>query len=94
MCVRACVHACVCVSVATLAAELLISTLELNYKQLYHGILFIFNSWILIKMLRLEVMASFATPHKLWRYIRIAIEVTSHNEASVSSIGRLLLVLV
>ena len=55
-CVRACVRAC------TLAAVSLISTLELNYEQLYHGILFIFNSWILIKMLRSEVMASFATP--------------------------------
>ena len=54
---------CVCaVSVTTLAAVSLISTLELNYEQLYHGILFIFNSWILIKMLRSEVMASFATP--------------------------------
>ena len=51
---------CVCaVSVTTLAVVSLISTLELNYEQLYHGIL---NSWILIKMFRSEVMASFATP--------------------------------
>ena len=51
---------CVCVSVTTLAAVSFISTLELNYEQLYHGILFMFNSWIFIKILRSEVMASFA----------------------------------
>ena len=59
---------CVYVSVTTLAAVSLISTLELNYEQLYHGILFIFNSWILIKMLRSKVMPSFAyrdTPQAL-----------------------------
>ena len=61
-CVCACV--CVCVSVTTLAAVSLISTLKLNYEQLYHGILFIFNSWIL---LRLEVMVLFATPQVLYR---------------------------
>ena len=55
-----CVYVCVCVSVTTLAAVSLISTLELNYEQLYHGILFIFNTWILIKMLRSEVTTSFA----------------------------------
>ena len=48
---------CVCVCVTTLVAVSLISTLELNYEQLYHSIL---NSWILIKMLLSEVMASFA----------------------------------
>ena len=63
----------VCVSVTTLAAVSLISTLELSYEQLYHGILFIFNSWILIKMLRSEVMASFATPQAP------SIEVTSQS---------------
>ena len=63
VCVRACVCACVRVCVCLLPlSRLLISTLELNYEQLYHGILFSFNSWILIKMLRSEVMASFATP--------------------------------
>ena len=72
VCVRACVRACVCVN--TLAAVLLISTLELNYEQLYHGILFIFNSWILIKMLRSEVMASLAIPQALYR-----LEVTSQS---------------
>ena len=58
-CVRVCVCVCVCVSVTTLVAVSIISTLKLNYEQLYHGILFIFN---LIKMRRSEVMASFATP--------------------------------
>ena len=42
-CERACVRACVCYH--SHGAVLLISTLELNYEQLYHGILFIFNSW-------------------------------------------------
>ena len=56
-----CVCVCVCVSVTTLAAVLLISILEPNYEQLYHDIFFIFNSLILIKMLRSEVMVSFAT---------------------------------
>ena len=51
---------CVCVSLTTLAAVSLISTLELNYEQLYHGSLFIFNLWILIKMLPSEVMVSLA----------------------------------
>ena len=51
-----CVCVCVCVSVTTLVAVSLISTLKLNYEQLYHGIL---NSWIL---LRSEVMVSFDTP--------------------------------
>ena len=41
VCVRVCVCVCVCVCVTTLAAVSLISTLELNYEQLYH-----FNSWI------------------------------------------------
>ena len=58
MCVCVCV--CVCLSVTTLAAALFISTLELKYEQLYYGILLIFNVWIFIKMLRSEVMASFA----------------------------------
>ena len=65
-----CVCVCVCVSDTTLAAVSLISTLELNYKQLYYGILFIFNSWILIKMLRSEVMATPQAP---------TIEVTSQS---------------
>ena len=47
---------CVCVCVTTLAAVSFIATLELNYEQLYHGILFIFNSWILIKMLRYGIV--------------------------------------
>ena len=61
---------CVCVCVTTLAAVSLISTLELNYEQLYHAILFILNSWILINMFRSEVMASFAyvTHCRLWQY--------------------------
>ena len=62
LCVCVCVCMRTCVSVTTLTAVSLISTLELNYEQLYHSILFIFNSGILIKMLRLEVLASFATP--------------------------------
>ena len=39
-CVRACVRVSVrvCVSITTLAVLSLISTLELNYEQLYHGI--------------------------------------------------------
>ena len=56
VCVSVCVCACVCVCVTTLAAVSLISTLELNYEQLYHGILFIFNSW-------------FCFVQKLWRHL-------------------------
>ena len=81
VCVRACMRACVrahvcmcvrvrvCVCVTTLVAVSFISTLELNYKQLYHSILFIFNSWILIKMLRSDVVASFVTPQALYIYM-------------------------
>ena len=101
-----------CLSVTTLTAVSLISTLELSYEQLYHSILFIFNSWILIKMLRSEVIASFATPQappievrSQSRYVMleygtgkpilkiVLIRARSYFiEASVSSIGRLLLV--
>ena len=59
---------CVCVYVTTLAAASFIFTLELKCEQVYHGILFIFNWWILIKMLRSEVMASFAYHDSLRRY--------------------------
>ena len=68
-----------CVSVTTLTAVSLISTLKLNYEQLYHNILFIFNSWILIKMLCSEVMASFAAPQAPCRLERSGIEVTSQS---------------
>ena len=61
-----CVH--VCLSVTTLAAASFISTLEIRYEQLYYGILLIFNVWIFIKMLRSEVMVSFAYRDSLRRY--------------------------
>ena len=63
-----CLCVCVCLSVTTLAAASFISTLEIRYKQLYYGNFLIFNVWIFIKMLRSEVMASFAYRDSLRRY--------------------------
>ena len=67
-CVCVCVCVSVCLSVTTLAATSFISMLEIRYEQLYYGILLIFNVWIFIKMLRSEVMASFAYRDSLRRY--------------------------
>ena len=78
--VLACV--CVCLSVTTLAAASFISTLEIRYEQLYYSILLIFNVWIFIKMLRSEVMASFAYRDSLRRYCSDPKLVFSMTEAS------------
>ena len=59
---------CVCLSVTTLAVASFVSTLEIRYEQLYYGIFLILNVWIFIKMLRSEVMASFAYRDSLRRY--------------------------
>jgi len=50
----------VCLSVTALPVASFISTLKLRYEQLYYRILFIFDSWIFIKLIRSEVMALFA----------------------------------
>ena len=69
-CYSTCLCVCVCLSVCLLplAAASFISTFEIRYEQLYYSILLIFYVWIFIKMLRSEVMASFAYRDSLRRY--------------------------
>ena len=52
------------------------------------GILFIFNSWVLIKTLRSEVMASFVTPQALYRLRhRGDVIIALRNALTLAAIG-------
>ena len=55
VCVYACL--CVCVSVTTLAATSLVSTLKMRYIGGYLRLFLVFNSWIFDKTFRSEVRA-------------------------------------
>ena len=49
---------CVCLSVTTLAATSLVSTLKMRYVGVYLGLFLLFNSWIFGKTFRSKVMAN------------------------------------